>query len=302
MTSKRVEASDAASDAAGGSAGGSAGAELIVERALVGALSAFGELTGGSIVQDDEATRISSGTGFAAFNHVIGVHLRTADPDRRIAGILVGFASPAVALTWWVGPNDVPADLADRLARLGLEPDEPEFAMVLDLASTLPPMDGPSGVTLEPVRDGATLDAWLSVMAAAYAWPDPAGKSALLRAMYARELDRADPPASHHFLVRLEGRPAASSSLFVGGGQAFITNIGTIPGARGRGLGRLATLATLDLARSTGYSEAVLAASVDGRGLYRRLGFRDCGRFDRFVAPVDLIVGLAASPGAWQPA
>jgi ribosomal protein S18 acetylase RimI-like enzyme len=269
--------------------------EPIVEQALIGAISSFGGLTGGSIIRDDEAIRIFSGTGIGSFNHIVRTRLADTDADRRIAAILAGFASPTVALTWWVGPNDSPAVLAERLMRLGLVQQEPEFAMILDLSSTLPRMELAVGVTLETVRDSAGIDAFLGVMAAAYAWPDPVSSSGILRQMYVPEFDRADPPANHHFLVRQDGVPVASSSLFVGGGQAFVTNIGTVPAARGRGMGRLATLATLDLARSTGYSEALLAASVDGRGLYRALGFRNCGRFDRFVASVELIAGLAAT-------
>lgn len=88
----------------------------------------------------------------------------------------------------------------------------------------------------------------------------------------------------HHFLVRVGGRAVACSSLFVGGGEAFVTNIGTTPEARGRGLGTAATVATLELARAMGRASATLTASVDGRGVYRRLGFVEAGILERYVA------------------
>ena len=77
--------------------------------------------------------------------------------------------------------------------------------------------------------------------------------------------------------MRDGGRPAASSSVYLVGGHAFVTNIGAAPWARGRGLGTAATVATLRHAAALDHHAAVLVASVDGRGLYRRLGFREYG-------------------------
>jgi len=99
----------------------------------------------------------------------------------------------------------------------------------------------------------------------------------------------------HHFLLRVDGRAVACSSLFTGGGQAFVTNIGTRPEAQGRGFGTAATEATLELARTLGRTSATLTASVDGRGVYRRIGFRDAGVVDRYVADAEL-VALIAGP------
>jgi hypothetical protein len=47
----------------------------------------------------------------------------------------------------------------------------------------------------------------------------------------------------------------------------------------------------LDLARSLGRETATLTASVDGRGLYRRLGFVEAGVIDRYVADASVVHG-----------
>ena len=139
-------------------------------------------------------------------------------------------------------------------------------------------------MTLEPVEDELALAALQDVQAAAYDWgPDWQAKHSIYRWLYGREL--RDPASSwHHFLLRLDGVPAAGSTLRVVAGQGFVTNIGTAPFARGRGLGTAATVATLHLARRLGLPSAVLTASVDGRSVYQRLGFREHGILDRYVA------------------
>jgi ribosomal protein S18 acetylase RimI-like enzyme len=148
------------------------------------------------------------------------------------------------------------------------------------------------GASLETVERPDQLDEWLAIMNAAYGWPD-AAKTAIVRSMYLA--DQALPAADrdiHHFLVRVGRRAVACSSLFIGGGEAFVTNIGTRPEARGRGLGSAATAATLELARSLGRRLATLTASVDGRGVYRRMGFVEAGVWERYVATADTLARL----------
>jgi GNAT superfamily N-acetyltransferase len=212
--------------------------------------------------------------------------------DVRIRQLLRLFGPQDLPVTWWTGPMTQPADLADRLEGLGLVRQPPEFAMSLDVAGGWPPAPLPAGATLEAVEDPRQLDEWLGIMNAAYGWPD-ARKTSIILSIY---LDDLSAPAhareTHHFLVRLHGRPAACSSLFVGRDAAFVTNIGTHPDARGLGLGTAATVATLELARELGRPTATLAASVHGRGVYRRLGFVESGVLDRYVATAETIALL----------
>jgi N-acetylglutamate synthase-like GNAT family acetyltransferase len=86
-------------------------------------------------------------------------------------------------------------------------------------------------------------------------------------------------------LVRRDGVAVACASLFPAGDLAFVTNVGTIPEARGAGHGTTATLAVLAIARRFGYGRAALTASLMGRGVYARIGFREDARLDRFVWP-----------------
>ena len=63
-----------------------------------------------------------------------------------------------------------------------------------------------------------------------------------------------------------------------------MTNVGTVPEARGAGHGTSATLAVLAIARRLGYRKASLTASVMGRSVYARIGFREDARLERYVS------------------
>jgi len=56
----------------------------------------------------------------------------------------------------------------------------------------------------------------------------------------------------------------------------------TLPEVRRRGIGAAMTLRVLHEARAIGYRVAVLTASPDGIGVYRRIGFREYCLFRRY--------------------
>jgi GNAT superfamily N-acetyltransferase len=254
------------------------------ERALEAALPVFARAgDGGSTAVHDEGDlrRIATGRPYASFNHIYAVRLRDPGVEARIAAVGESMRrSRSVPATWWIGPSTRPADLGRRLAAAGLREEEPESGMVIDPADPRPRTDAPSGVTVGRVTDDAGLRDWIAVMDRAYGWADRAKADAVL-AVY-RSVPASGRPWIH-LVARVEGEPAACGSVFLVDGQAFVTNIGTVPAHRGRGLGSLVTSALLDLVRDLGHREATLTASVMGRSMYARLGFREDARFERYI-------------------
>ncbi len=269
-----------------------AATDRAVARALWAALRTFGRIPGATVQDEPDATLVRSGTPYANFNNLIATSIADDAADARIAQLLRGFGPASLPVTWWAGPTTRPADLVPRLQRMGLARQEPEFAMALDLAASQPTAPLPPRATLETVERADQLAEWLGVMNAAYGWPD-ARKTAYVEAMYIAGLALPhDERDIHHFLLRLDGRAVACASLFIGGGEAFVTNIGTKPEGRGKGLGSAATVATLDLARDLGRTSATLTASIDGRNVYRRLGFTEAGVLERYVATAHTVARL----------
>lgn len=248
------------------------------EASLKAALSLLGRLPGAQIHDAPDISWLSSGRPLASLNHVHDIRLGGSDDaiEARIEHAQAEVTDHGrLPATWWIGPSTTPVDLGSRLAARGLTEAEPEFGMVVDLAG-LPP---PAG-EIEEV-DEALLDEWLDVMGRSYGWSDPRSMDAW-KELYSGEFADREPPW-WHVLVRSSGAPVACASLFPAGDLGFVTNVGTVPEARGAGHGTTATLAVLAIARREGFRRASLTASVMGRSVYARMGFREDARLERYV-------------------
>lgn len=256
------------------------------EAALATAMPVIARLPGARLGREADLTWLASGRPFASLNHVywISVGGSGAAIDRRVAEVDATVrAAGSVPATWWIGPSTRPLDLGQRLVKLGFIEAEPEFGMAIDIAGLGAGEAARAGLSVAQVAGRSDLDDWLSVMAAAYGWAG-GGAARAWAELYGGGADDVDPPW-RHFLVRQAGRQVACSSIYLVEGLAFVTNVGTVPDARGRGLATLATRAALDAAREAGYRRASLTASLMGRGLYARVGFVEDCRLDRFISP-----------------
>jgi GNAT superfamily N-acetyltransferase len=251
------------------------------EAALVAAMAAIQWLPGAAVRAGPDVTLVAGGRPFESVNHVLRTGLLGTDAaiEKRIDDIDADLrARQSVPATWWIGPTTSPTDLARRLRARGFVEAEPEFGMAIDLAAASRP-----AVAVEEVTDAAGLDAFLEVMAGAYGWSDE-GRSSVWAELYRSPLIPSEPPW-RHVVIRRDGRPVSCASLFTTEGHAFVTNVGTIPSARGAGLGTAVTLAVIDIARRLGYQRASLTASRMGRGVYARIGFREDAVLGRCISP-----------------
>jgi GNAT superfamily N-acetyltransferase len=251
------------------------------EAALVAAMAAIRWLPGAEVHAGPDVTLVAGGRPFESVNHVLAVELQGTDAaiEARIEAIDAELrARESVPATWWIGPSTSPADLARRLRTRGFVDAEPEFGMTIHVAAA----PRPAG-TVEEVTDAAGLEAFLEVMAGAYGWSDD-GRSSVWAELYRSPLIPSEAPW-WHVVARRDRRPVACASLFATEGHAFVTNVGTIPAARGAGLGTAVTLAVLDIARRLGHERASLTASRMGRGVYARIGFHEDALLGRCISP-----------------
>jgi GNAT superfamily N-acetyltransferase len=255
------------------------------EATLVAALAVIGRLPGAEVRTEPDTTWIAAGRPLDGLNHVLRAEFDgpEATIEARIDEIDASLRERgSVPATWWIGPSTRPGDLAQRLEARGFIEAEPEYGMVIDLDAMTVPSAGREG-TVVAVDDPAGLDEFLAVMAGAYGWSGD-GRSSAWAELYRLPVTEAGRPW-RHVVVRAGGHPAACATLFTAGEHAFVTNVGTIPAARGRGLGTTATLAVLLIAADLGYRRASLTASRMGRGVYARIGFRDDALLERRISP-----------------
>ncbi len=197
--------------------------------------------------------------------------------DRQIEAVLSHFGRHGRPFTWHNGPTTRPADLDRFLLAHGMTHSENEPGMAVDLDRMRDDFAFPPELTIEEVTDDSGLEAWVGV------WLFGAPHDVRRRYLDARrERGLGDDLPWRYYLGRLEGKPAATSELFVDEGVAGVQYVVTLPELRRRGIGTAMTLRVLREARVMGYRVAVLTASPEGIGSYRRIGFREYCWFRRY--------------------
>ena len=105
----------------------------------------------------------------------------------------------------------------------------------------------------------------------------PDSRRANLAAEIAVTLDQ---PRFHAYVLRIDGEPVATGERYIFDGASYLSSIGTRPGWRGRGFGRLITLALARDSLAIGFDLVYLGVYADNTPamrLYERLGFATLG-------------------------
>jgi ribosomal protein S18 acetylase RimI-like enzyme len=237
----------------------------------------LGQGLGAEVHDEPEVLWFLSRLSFHMTNGIV----RTRFPERTMEERLQQFTAYQVPIAWLVGPSTQPASLGTCLEQHGwVREDAP--GMALDLHALDEPPSFPSQLTIIRVSDEEHLNIWLRVMTVGSEIPE-AGLQLLLEVVAKQGMSGG--ASISYYLGLLDGRPVATSLLFLGGGVAGIYNVATLPEVRRQGIGSALTVAPLVHARTLGYRVGVLQASAMGLHLYRRLGFREYCTFQAYFSP-----------------
>jgi ribosomal protein S18 acetylase RimI-like enzyme len=221
----------------------------------------------------DGLTWYESGYAAPLLNTVWRTRLTPGSADARIEGMMADFKARKLTLTWSIGSDPHPADLAARLEAHGFSGGD-DTGMAADLLALHEGLPHPAGLIIEQVGDAQTLRRCTETSASAF------GLSAAFAEGWAA-IEGAhgfDPALPRRiYLGWLDGAPVATSYLFLKAGVAGIYSIATLPAVRRRGIGAAMTLHALREAREMGYRVGVLGASPPRYSACRKFGFSDSG-------------------------
>jgi ribosomal protein S18 acetylase RimI-like enzyme len=233
-----------------------------------------------------DAVMLFSGTETEPFfNRLTGIRWPD-DPqafDARLASALELFTALDRKPYFWVIPGlSTPSDLVDRLRANGFVDQGGGYDMLL--------VNDPAEVPDVPLPRQGVLERW-NVPAGADK-PAVAADLALVigesfqipevrRPSLVSEISLTlEQPRFNAYLLRIDGEPAATGERYTFDGASYISSIGTRPAWRGRGFGKLITLALARDAVAAGVDLVYLgvyADNVRAIRLYQRLGFRMMG-------------------------
>jgi GNAT superfamily N-acetyltransferase len=213
-------------------------------------------------------------------NLVVCTDLPSQGTDEIIDRALAHFRSLRIKKLSWLAREGMPSTKLKRcLLSRGLTFGE-SFAteMAVELASVLETLPLPEGLQIVPVETEKALKQWIHVASIGFRVPEEFEQ--VWFDFFAEVI--FDLPF-WTYLALLNGRPVATSQLFLSAGVAGIYNVTCIPEARGQGIGAAVTQTALLDARDMGYRVGILQASSLGYSVYRRLGFEEYGKLSVYL-------------------
>jgi hypothetical protein len=213
-------------------------------------------------------------------NMVVCTELPPDGIDMLVGNALTHFRSMNIGRLSWLARHGGPAmELKNQLVIHGLKFKE-SFAieMAADLMKLTENHPMPEGFKIIQVEDKSTLEQWIHVASTGFGVP-ATSESTWCDIFFDAVLEQP----FRTYLALLDGKPVATSQLFLSAGVAGIYNVTCLPEAREQGVGTAITLIPLLEARRMKYRIGILQASKMGYKIYQRLGFQEYGKLSVYL-------------------
>jgi hypothetical protein len=216
--------------------------------------------------------------GFPTCNPIIRINLNPESVDGVLAMLTDKARKKKVNLHCWVTQNTRPANMADYLTANGFTKIGEPTSMAINLNHLNEENRAPKGFSIVEVKDKKTLKTWCKVAGTSFGVPEY-----VIPTMYdwcVREIEMKQP--FKFYLGMLDGKPVATSNYYLGEGVCGLYFVGTLPEARNKGIGFSITQKPLLEAKKMGYRAGILQASVMGKPVYLKLGFKEYGKMGSY--------------------
>jgi len=219
-------------------------------------------------------TIVNSSLPDDTFNYVLDADFSSNDANKKIKQVTDYFIRKKSPFSWWLGPYDKPADLANHLEKNGYMNTENNVAMYFDLDAWDGHVTTPSGLQIIQAKDEQTLQDFALVLAS----DETSFKKYF--SWIAKILTDDDP--IEYYVGYINGKPVVRGLSCYFAQVAGLHWLSTIPSERRKGHGQAMQAYRLKRAKERGYHIAVLQASQEGHSLYKKIGYNECGTFKEF--------------------
>lgn len=252
---------------------------VAIEGNLFELYETLGRMPNAVVHSSPQTLRVKTGLPHEFLNAILRAQISDPNPEAAIRSAIDEFRSDRTPITWWVGPSTTPRDLGKYLENHGFVKTSDLSGMAIDLDTFLLSPAMPRELSIEPVRDVETLEAWMRPFAFGYEMPEAAASGLF---DFFRGLGFGPDAPFRHFLGRWKGEPVATTSLFFGAGVAGIY-ITVNPEYRGVGIGAGMTIVPVRTARAAGYRVAITHVPEYRYGFQRKLGFKPYCQLSTYV-------------------
>lgn len=227
----------------------------------------------------DSLSFVDSGLSCDTFN-IIHIHNGAELTEDELQKALQHFHAQSSEYCIWVTKEGLVAKTQELFAQAGIEQQASEVGMVLDLSEYVLRANE-KHPNIQIVENSSSLAEYANVIAANWTPPDQNVLS-----FYQNSADAwLDPANKMILLVYYAEGQAVSAVELCPSDEATIGLYGfaTLEAYRGRGIGTALMTYSLNLAKQLGYKNAILQATEDGIGIYKKMGFKEVTTFYEYA-------------------
>lgn len=219
-------------------------------------------------------TLVNSHLNDDTFNYVLRADFEPLLSAEKIDQVSHYFDKAHLPFSWWIGPNDSPANLSHMLEKYGYQNSENNIAMYLDLEKLPKNFNPPAELKIKQVKDKTGLQDFALVLS-----NDLKAFSTYFDWL-SDILTEEDP--IEFYVGYVNNKPVVRGLTCYYAQVAGFHWLSTCVNERNKGYGTAMQQFRLNRAKTLGYHIAVLQASHEGYPLYKKLGYQRCETYQEF--------------------
>lgn len=194
---------------------------------------------------------------------------------RIIQEIKRSYHQAGMPFWWWIFPGSETQATIKILESEGFSFVERIPSMLADLMMTADEEPSDAAVSVSRVKNLEELNIWEDVSFAGF---DFRSETKEQYHRFVSKFSLHDDCPQKVFLARVDGKPVATSLLFLNGNAAGVYFVSTLADYRKKGIGLRLTRAIMHYAKIAGARYATLQSSPDGLRVYEQAGFKQYSR------------------------